>query len=293
MPKELVGSARACIAGGNDQSWCEHRCKDIAIDSIVRGDSLSLFKCIPTGSIDAIFADEPYGIAATSSPGLGWKAKRWKTINKDDQPWDDMNAEHLDAFHAAWVPEAFRVLKPGGTMWTTGTYHNIYRLGKQIADTGFKILNDISWYKPDGFPNVTRRNFSASHETLIWAKKPGAPHVFNYNVMKHGDFPEDKLKKPGKQMRSVWSIPKVSRESIGYPAQKPTKLLERIVLSSTNPGDVILDPFSGSGTAAAVAKQTCRHYIAIDIDGGAIRKSTARLDGIPACRASRDPARPL
>jgi site-specific DNA-methyltransferase (adenine-specific) len=275
-----IGSKDICIENGNDAAWCADHCTAIHLDSIKKGNSIDLLKCIKTASVDLLFADEPYNIGGQSGQ-LEWSGKRWKKINAKDQPWDSFTASDFDAFHRAWIAEAKRVLKPSGSLWASGTYHNIFKLGSAIQDAGFHVINDISWLKRNAFPRLVPNAFAASHETLIWAKPDkNAKHYFDYKAMKLGDFPEDNLKKPGKQMRSVWDIPKPSSESVGYPAQKPEKLLERIIIATSKHGDVILDPFLGSGTTAAVAKKLCRRYVGFDSNPDAIEKSTSRLGSI-------------
>lgn len=283
-----VGSPVACIENGYDAGWCHANCTEIDVDTVRKGDSLKLLKCLKSASVDLIFADEPYNIAGQTVIPVEWKDKKWRAINREDQPWDAFaTLDTFDQFHRAWLSEAKRVLKPGGALWVSGTYHNIYRLGREIVDQGFTVLNDITWYKRNAFPNVRGSRFTASHETLIWATKKvkGHPYTFHYDLMKGGEFPEDNLKRDGKQMRSVWDIPTAGHESVGYPTQKPTKLLERVILASSNPGDVVLDPFLGSGTSAAVAKNHCRHFVGFDMNPVAITKSTQRLKEVtPACQ---------
>jgi site-specific DNA-methyltransferase (adenine-specific) len=224
-----------------------------------------------------LFADEPYNIGGQSGK-LEWKGKNWKKINAEDQPWDNFSKEDFDAFHGSWISEAKRILKPGGSLWTSGTYHNIYKLGSEIQDAGFHVINDITWFKRNAFPRMMPNAFADSHETLIWAKPDGKKkHVFNYDAMKNGQFPEDRIKKDGLQMRTVWDIPKISGESLGYPAQKPEKLLERVILASSNPGDVVLDPFAGSGTTCAVAKRLGRKFVCMDQNRKAYNIMEARL----------------
>jgi site-specific DNA-methyltransferase (adenine-specific) len=159
-------------------------------------------------------------------------------------------------------------LKPHGTLWVSGTYHSIYQCGHALQALGFHILNDIAWFKPNASPNLSCRFFTASHETLLWARKDKkAKHTFNYALMKEGDWPEDRLKNPGTQMRSVWAIgtPRPDEKKHGkHPTQKPLALLRRIVLASTEPGDLILDPFTGSSTTGVAAVEQGRRFIGID-----------------------------
>ena len=191
------------------------------------------------------------------------------SVNKGD--WDKSAGPIEDmAFHREWIAACHRKLKPGGTIWISGTYHSIYQCGWALQEGGWHILNDIAWFKPNASPNLSCRMFTASHETLLWARTAKKhKHVFNYKAMKFGDWPEDKMKKPDKQMRSVWHLPltKKSEKSFGkHPTQKPEALLDRIVLASTNRGDTILDPFCGSGTTGVAALRHGRNFIGIDMD---------------------------
>ena len=183
--------------------------------------------------------------------------------------WDFSNGtkKNFD-FHFAWIKECKRVLKPGGTIWISGTYHSIYKWGFALEINGFHFLNDIAWFKPNAPPNLSCRFFTASHETLLWARKDkNSKHTFNYEIMKNNSWPEDQLKKKGMQMRSVWSIdtPKPAEKKFGkHPTQKPFNLLKRIVLASTNKDDLILDPFTGSSTTGLAAYIAGRNFIGID-----------------------------
>ena len=185
-------------------------------------------------------------------------------------------------FHLEWIQAVKRVLKPSGTLWISGTYHSIYQCGFALQVAGFHVLNDIAWFKPNASPNLSCRFFTASHETLIWARKDKtAKHIFNYDLMKNGTWPEDALKKPGLQMRSVWSMgtPKPAEKKFGkHPTQKPIDLLKRIILASTNEGDVILDPFTGSSTTGIVANAFKRKFIGIDLEEKYLKLSIKRRE---------------
>ena len=235
--------------------------------TLLHGDMLSVLEGITDLSIDMIFADPPYNL---SNDGFTCKGGRMVSVNKGD--WDVSAGPEADfEFHREWIAACHRKLKPGGTIWITGTYHSIYQCGFALQMGGWHLLNEISWFKPNASPNLSCRMFTASHESVIWARTDKKhKHVFNYQDMKNGDWHEgDQLKKDAKQMRSVWSIPltKKSEKRHGkHPTQKPENLLERIVLASTNPGDVILDPFCGSGTTGVVAVRCGRKFIGIDMD---------------------------
>jgi site-specific DNA-methyltransferase (adenine-specific) len=233
---------------------------------LYNGDSIFLLNQLPDNSIDMIFADPPYNL---SNGGFTVHAGRMVSVNKGD--WDISRgfADDYD-FHHRWLEACKRVLKPSGTLWVSGTYHSIYQCGHALQALGYHILNDISWFKPNASPNLSCRFFTASHETLIWVRKDKkAKHTFNYEHMKEGDWSEDKLKKPGLQMRSVWSIgtPRPEEKKFGkHPTQKPLDLLKRIVLSSTKKGDIVLDPFAGSATTGIASILHGRKFIGIDLD---------------------------
>ena len=174
------------------------------------------------------------------------------------------------------------MLKPNGTIWISGTYHSIYACVFALQKSGFKILNDICWFKPNASPNMSCRYFTASHETLLWARKdPKGKHTFNYEAMKNGDWGDDAIKKPNKQMRSVWQIdtPKSYEKTFGkHPTQKPLELLRRIILASTNKGDLILDPFTGSSTTGIMALKLGRKFIGIDLEKEYLDLSIKRFE---------------
>ena len=185
-------------------------------------------------------------------------------------------------FHLAWIKACKRVLKPSGTIWISGTYHSIYQCGYALQLAGFTILNDIAWYKPNASPNLSCRYFTASHETLIWAKKnKKAKHTFNYDSSRNGNWSEDQLKRKGLQMRSVWSIctPKPAEKVFGkHPTQKPFDLLKRIVLLTSNENDLVLDPFTGSSTTGLAAYTYGRRFIGIDTEKDYLELSVKRFD---------------
>jgi site-specific DNA-methyltransferase (adenine-specific) len=234
---------------------------------LYNSDCLTVLQCIPENSIDMVFADPPYMLSNN-----GFTCSNGKMVPVNKGKWDKSNGFDEDViFHDAWITACRRVLKPGGTIWISGTYHSIYQCGYILQKNKFHILNDITWFKPNASPNLSCRFFTASHETLIWARKDKkSKHTFNYDAMKNGSFPEDKLKKENTQMRSVWSIPtpKPGEKEYGkHPTQKPIDLLNRIIQSSTKDGDIILDPFNGSGTTGiACLKNKKRNYIGIEID---------------------------
>ena len=247
-------------------------------NTIIQGDIIQTLKKIPNESVDMIFADPPYNL---SNDGYTVHAGKRVSVNKGN--WDKSSGPEKDFnFHFEWIEACKRVLKDDGTIWISGTYHSIYGCGYALQLQDFRFLNDVSWFKPNASPNLGCRMFTASHETLIWASKnKKSKHTFNYELMKNGDFPSDKIKNPGKQMRSVWSIttPNASEKVHGkHPTQKPLALLDRVVLSSTNPGDVVLDPFCGSATTGVSSLLNKRKFIGIDADEDYLKKlATPRL----------------
>lgn len=235
--------------------------------TLLQGDCLDVLEKITDLSVDMIFADPPYNL---SNDGFTCKGGRMVSVNKGD--WDRSAGPEADfEFHRTWIAACQRKLRPGGTIWISGTYHSIYQCGFALQMGGWHVLNDVSWFKPNASPNLSCRMLTASHESLIWARTSKKDkHVYNYKAMKHGDWHErDPIKKEDKQMRSVWLIPltKKSEKRFGkHPTQNPEALLERVVLASTNEGDIILDPFCGSGTTGAVAVRHGRRFIGIDMD---------------------------
>ncbi len=247
---------------------------------LYNGDSIQVLNQLPENSIDMIFADPPYNL---SNGGFTVHAGRMVSVDKGD--WDRSKGFEDDYnFHFKWLEACRRVLKPEGTLWVSGTYHSIYQCGHAIQSLGYHILNDISWFKPNASPNLSCRFFTASHETLIWVRKEKkARHTFNYDIMKNAEWPEDALKKPGLQMRSVWSMgtPKPAEKKYGkHPTQKPLDLLKRIVLAGTNEGDVILDPFTGSSTTGLASVMHNRKFVGIDLEKKYLDLSIKRFNDL-------------
>lgn len=231
----------------------------------------------PEDSVDMIFADPPYNL---SNGGVTCHAGRMVSVNKGQ--WDESKGLDEDLkFHIEWVKACRRVLKPNGTVWISGTYHSIYRCGYALEIAGYHILNDICWFKPNASPNLSCRYFTASHETLIWARKTKtAHHTFNYDFMRTKDWPGDFLKKPNKQMRSVWAIntPRPLEKRFGkHPTQKPEALLRRVILASTHKGQLVLDPFAGSSTTGLIAHLYGRKFIGIDNEKAYLDLSVRRF----------------
>jgi site-specific DNA-methyltransferase (adenine-specific) len=224
---------------------------------LYQGDSLELLPLIPEFSVDLIFADPPYFL---SNGGITCHAGRMVSVNKGD--WDKSKGPDANhEFNRAWLAACQRVLKPNGSIWVSGTAHVIHSVGFAMQQLGFKLLNDISWVKPNPPPNLSCRYFTHATKTLIWAARDKkSRHTFNYKLMKETNR--------GKQMKSVWEIkpPEPWEKKFGkHPTQKPVALLERILLASSNAGDLVLDPFSGSGTTVLTALRTRRTAIGLEL----------------------------
>jgi site-specific DNA-methyltransferase (adenine-specific) len=244
---------------------------------LLKGDCLKLIPKIKKGSVTTIFADPPYNL---SNNGISCKAGKMVSVNKGD--WDKSKGFVQDyEFTYNWIKLCKDILKPNGTIWISGTNHNIYQVGHALQSLGFHILNDIIWFKPNAPPNLGCRCFAHAHETVIWAKKSkDSRQCFNYNLMKEWD---DKVSPKGKQMRSIWHIPLTSpyeKLQGKHPTQKPIELLRRIILSSSKKGDIIVDPFNGSGTTGVVAHKLGRKYIGIDMNKDYLDLTVKRINSI-------------
>lgn len=234
--------------------------------TLYQADAIEILNSFDAGSTDLIFADPPYNL---SNDGTTCHGGKRVSVNKGK--WDASCGVDADfTFHSEWIAACRRVLKPNGSLWISGTYHSIYACGFALQQQGWHLVNDICWYKPNAAPNLACRMFTASHETLLWARKDKrAKHYFNYDLAKGGNWEGDTLKKPDKQMRSVWVVnpPRNDEKRFGkHPTQKPEALLERIVLTCSREGDIILDPFCGSGTTGVVALRYKRKFIGIDME---------------------------
>lgn len=250
------------------------------LNKILIGDCIEVMRGIPDASVDAVFADSPYNLQLGAK--TLYRPEDQTAARAVRDAWDAFESpEEYDAFTRAWLTECKRVLKPDGAMWVIGSYHNIFRVGAILQDLGFWILNDIVWVKTNPMPNFRGTRFTNAHETLIWAtpRKTGK-YTFNYETMK-------KLN-GGKQMRSDWDIniclgeERVKDENGKslHNTQKPMDLLRRVILSSTKAGDVILDPFVGSGTTAAAAKELGRNFIGIDREESYVKAARERVENI-------------
>lgn len=243
--------------------------------ALICGDTLELLPLIPDGSIDMVFADPPYFL---SNGGISCQGGKQVSVDKGD--WDKgMSVEDKHEFNRTWIRECKRLLKPKGTIWISGTMHNIYSIGMALEQEGYKILNNITWEKRNPPPNLSCRYFTHSTETVLWARphqKKG--HYFNYELMK--------LMNGGKQMKDVWTgslTPQKEKAEGKHPTQKPEYLLERIVLASTEEGAVLLDPFVGSGTTAVAGVRLGRKCIGIDSEAEYLDIAARRLRKVEKC----------
>lgn len=236
--------------------------------TLILSDTIEAMSMMPDCSVDMIFADPPYFL---SNNGITCNGGKMVSVNKGS--WDkQFSVNQKTDFNKAWLLQCRRILKPNATIWISGTYHNIFNIGYLLEELGFSIINNITWQKKNPPPNLACRCFTHSTETIIWAKKKGAKHLFNYDLMKQLN--------EGKQMKDVWTgalTPRSEKSEGKHPTQKPIYLLERLILASTNPGDVILDPFTGSSTTGVAAKRLGRKYIGIDSNPEYLELSQKRL----------------
>jgi modification methylase len=251
----------------------------LPINSILRGDCLDVLRGLPPQSIDLIFADPPYNLQLRND----LHRPNMSLVDAVDDLWDKFESMHAyDEFTREWLTECKRVLKPTGTIWVIGSYHNIFRVGYVMQELGFWILNDVIWVKMNPMPNFRGVRFTNAHETLIWASTgEGRKYTFNHHAMK--EFNDEK------QMRSDWWLLPLAtgseriKDEDGHKAhstQKPEPLLYRVILSSSSPGDVVLDPFFGSGTTGAIAKILHRNWIGIEREEKYIQVAQKRIDAI-------------
>jgi len=238
--------------------------------TLFKGDCLDIISLIPANSIDMIFADPPYFL---SNGGMSCHAGKRVSVNKGE--WDKSKGiEETHKFNMEWLAKCQRVLAKDGTIWVSGTSHVIYSIGFAMQQLGFKILNDIAWFKINPPPNLSCRYFTHATETIIWAaKNKDSKHYFNYSLMRKMNN--------NKQMQSLWSItaPKTVEKIYGkHPTQKPVTLLERITLASTKENDIVLDPFTGSSTTGVAAYRLGRNFIGIDNNKEYLDLSIKRLN---------------
>ncbi len=249
------------------------------LDTILKGDCVAALNRLPEKSVDVVFADPPYNLQLEGDLHRPDQSK----VDAVDDAWDQFDSfAAYDAFTRAWLLAVRRVLKPNGTIWVIGSYHNIFRVGAMMQDLGFWILNDVVWRKTNPMPNFRGRRFQNAHETLIWASRDQASkgYTFNYDAMKAAN---DDV-----QMRTDWLFPictggerlKTASGAKVHPTQKPEALLARVMMASSRPGDVILDPFFGTGTTGAVAKRLGRRFVGCEREQDYIDAATARIAAV-------------
>lgn len=250
----------------------------LPINTILSGDCIDVMNSLPEGSVDLIFADPPYNLQLKGDLHRPDNSK----VDAVDDHWDQFNSfAAYDSFTRDWLKAARRLLKPDGAIWVIGSYHNIFRVGAALQDAGYWILNDVVWRKSNPMPNFRGKRFTNAHETMIWASKSeGAKYTFNYEALKSLN--------EGVQMRSDWVLPicnggerlKDENGDKAHPTQKPQSLLHRVIVGSTNPGDVVLDPFFGTGTTGAVAKMLGRDFIGIEREEAYRKVAQQRINDI-------------
>lgn len=272
MANQTKKGASASPAGRTRKSLA------LDVDRIIQGDCIAAMNMLPEKSVDVIFADPPYNLQLKD----GLTRPDQSKVDAVTDAWDQFDSfRHYDDFTQEWLAAAQRVLKDTGTIWVIGSYHNIFRVGNAMQNLGFWLLNDVIWRKSNPMPNFRGTRFTNAHETMIWAAKSSdaTGYTFNYQAMK--------AMNDDTQMRSDWTLPICSggeRLRDGnkktHATQKPESLLYRVILSSTQVGDVILDPFFGTGTTGAVAKKLGRHYIGIEREDAYIKAATKRIAGV-------------
>jgi len=247
---------------------------------LIEGDCLEVLERLDTNSVDCVIGDPPYNL----SPDAGdweWEAKNWGIT---DEEWDSDTWDAYAQFTAAWIGECARVLRPTGTIWTFGSYHNTPYINLGYREHG-EILNEIIWFKRNAFPNMSGRRFTASHETILWGHLNGdeREYTFNYEAVKAMECPEDHFTEADKQIRTVWDIPTNKSEPervVDHETQKPLRVYERLIHAATHEGDTILFPFLGSGAGAVSANLNNREYIGIERDPEYIEMAETFLETV-------------
>lgn len=255
-------------------------------NKIICGEAIENLRKLPNESIDLIVADPPYNLSQGNQ--LGWSGSsnlkgfggKWEKVM---ETWDNMPLVEYFNFTYSWLIEAKRVLKPTGSIWVFGTYHNIGIINLIFQILGIEIINEVAWYKRNAFPNLSGRRFTASHETLIWghAGEKKRKYYFDYEKSKDYFEPSDLMKQRGKQMRTVWDIPNnKEKEELKYgkhPTQKPLKICKRMISLTSKKGDLVLSPFAGAGTECLAAKELDRHYLGFELDKMYVEIANKRL----------------
>lgn len=280
---ELVPSGLS--DGADSKSSSTPQIHPTEIDRIYLGNFIDIARSLPDQTVDLIIADPPYNASKGGEwawdrraglPGFGGN---WKKVA---EVWDDMSLDEYFAFTGRWLEEARRVLKPSGSMWVHGTYHNAGIINVAMQMLRIEIINEIIWYKRNSFPNLSGRRLTASHETILWAHSGRKrQYTFNYRHSKEGEFKEDRLKVSGKQMRTVWDIPNnKAGDELQYgkhPTQKPERLIRRMIQLSAKPGSLCFVPFVGSGSECVAAIKEGLHFIGCEIDPGYFEIAQKRI----------------
>lgn len=235
-------------------------------NQVVKGECVNVLSKLPDDTVDCVVADPPYNLSKGGT--LSWSEK---SFEKTDEDWDDMGWDEYQAFTRAWIREAKRVLKPSGSIWTFGSYHNIGLVNVAYLNLGIEKLNEIVWFKRNAFPNMTGSRFTASHENILWGtpRQGGDSGDYTFNYQETRDWPceSSPVSEENKQLRSVWNIPTNKsqiEQEYDHPTQKPLRVLERIIRASTTENDTVLDPFAGSGSTLVSAKLNNRNWIGIE-----------------------------
>lgn len=260
------------------QKGCATAGADLPLNQIIAGDCIDVMNGLPEASVDLIFADPPYNLQLRGDLHRPDNSR----VDAVDDAWDQFSSfAAYDRFTQDWLKAARRLLKPHGAIWVIGSYHNVFRVGAAMQDAGYWILNDVVWRKSNPMPNFRGKRLCNAHETLIWASREEASkYTFNYEALKQLN--------DGVQMRSDWVLPictgherlKDDAGDKAHPTQKPESLLHRVILGTTNPGDVVLDPFFGTGTTGAVAKMLGRDFIGIEREQAYRNVAAKRLDKV-------------
>lgn len=260
---------------------------DISIDNIYCMNCLQGMTSMEDNTVDLIIADPPYNLSKgrswtwDNSVALKGMGGNWKKVMEN---WDSLPLEDYWKFSFAWISEAKRILKPTGSMWIFGTYHNMGIINAVLQMTETEIINEVIWFKRNAFPNLSGRRLTASHETILWCHSGGKKrqYYFDYEYSKDGVFEGDQIKVQGKQMRTVWDISnnKSKRElEFGkHPTQKPLKVLDRMIRISSKPGDIMLTPFAGAGSECLAAKEAGLHYIGFETEEEYVAIAKTRID---------------
>ena len=260
------------------------------LNTVIHGDCIEVMKEIPDNSFDIAIADPPYNVSKggnwewNSDAKLSGFGGNWKKVMEQ---WDDMPLAHYLDFSLAWLSELKRLVKPSGSIWVHGTYHNIGIVNFAMQLLEIEIINEVIWYKRNSFPNLSGRRLTASHESILWAHTGSAKsrkYLFNYDKSKELGFEGDLLKEAGKQMRTVWDVPNnKKREELKFgkhPTQKPLRLINRMLTVSASEGQSLLVPFSGSGTECVAAKSMGINYLGIESEQEYVDLSLSRIDDV-------------